>query len=112
MMSLSIELIKLIDNLRYYDVRYALSKLDNLYYQARMNKIGFYFLSLLHENGFLPRFLAEDYFRLEGMHKRIMEKFVQVSSDLDSLGDLDGPGDFYLAVGFKALADSHQKVFN
>ena len=86
MYSPNIELIKLINNLRYYDVQYALSKLDNLYYQARMNRIRFYFLSLLHENNFLPRFLAEEYFRLEEKHKRIMEKLVQASSDLDSLG--------------------------
>ena len=86
-MSLSIKLIKLINDLRcrVSDVSCPLSKLSNLYYQACMNRIGFYFLSLLHENGFLSQFLAKDYLKLKVKHERIMEKFVQVSSDLESL---------------------------
>jgi len=51
-----------------------------------MNRIGFYFLSLLHENDFLSQSLTEDYLKLKEKHERIMEKFVQVSSDLESLG--------------------------
>ena len=80
------ELIKLINDLRCRVGDVPLSKLNSLYHQARMNRIAFYFLSLLHENRLLPRSLIGDYLKLEIRYKRTTEKFIQVSSDLESLG--------------------------
>ena len=61
-------------------------EIKQLYHYARKNRMGYYFLHVLHERGILPQALREEYNRETQRYNKILEAMTQVSKDLEEEG--------------------------